>query len=256
MFLLTQTFDSANELIEVLVALLERHMTVSGEREHHAQKLDTISDWKSWGWGSVGRKVTGITGPSAPHSFQFVRRADLHETITFADLNSDNLNHISELGGVKDSEDVMCIVKNYMRDKVLSEIKCVLSAGCTSGLPDMPPNTTGRKPIPRGLQVKVCNASNKLYKSNYLSYNAHAYLTNWVTQNLPRMDRPDAYPWLSHKWTHASVAPRDPMPYDPIDEVNPVGIAPVRPAEILTPVICDEGLGEDSGDEQGILHVE
>ena len=46
------------------------------------------------------------------------------------------------------------------------------------------------------------------------------------------------------------------MPYDPIDEVNPVGIAPVRPAEILTPVICDEGLGEDSGDEQGTLHVE
>ena len=70
------------------------------------------------------------------------------------------------------------------------------------------------------------------------------------------MDRPDAYPWLSHKWTHASVAPREPMPYDPIDVVNPVGIAPVRPAEILTPVICDEGLGEHSADEKGILHVE
>lgn len=36
-------------------------------------KLDMVRDWKSW-FESLGKRITGLLGPSAPHTFEFQRR--------------------------------------------------------------------------------------------------------------------------------------------------------------------------------------
>ena len=44
------------------------------EPTREAFKLDVIRDWKSY-LACLGRKITGIAGPDAPHHFEFVRRS-------------------------------------------------------------------------------------------------------------------------------------------------------------------------------------
>lgn len=57
--------------------MINRHFFKTGMRPHEPLqvcfKLDVVRDWKGW-FECMGKRITGLLGPSAPHTFEFQRR--------------------------------------------------------------------------------------------------------------------------------------------------------------------------------------
>ena len=168
--------------------------------------------WRRKVWQqSVGQKISGITGPMAPHSFLFTQRQHLPEFLgsqTHASVEIDE-----QMPQLRHGEDVLCVIKHHMRDAEIAQVVVVLPAGTSDSVPPSPLSVASRKAIPEELQRQVCTRAKAVREQNIISNNAEAYLTNWVTGQLRHHPRPSSYPWLQHRWDQSSNIPRPPMPY-------------------------------------------
>ena len=228
MYLLRTSFDDTAELIQVLERWLRLLPTGDSAVElSTASKMDEISDWKSWGWARVGTKIAGITGPQAPHTFLLVRRCDALE---YLGQHGDAMQTIDEgpFPALPCADDVICIIKHYMRDEHLAALHRVLCHGASNMMEPSPKELVPRKDKTKQLQTTLVNVATKLAASGFISQRAKNYLVSWVSSAQSKMPRP-TYPWLQHRWGTSAAAQRTPRNYDPIVAKSrmTVSIAPV-----------------------------
>ena len=148
----------------------------------------------------------------APHSFLFTQRQHLPEFLgsqTHASIEIEE-----QLPPCRHGEDVLCVIKHHMRDSEIAQVVVVLPAGKADSMPPSPLSIAPRKAIPEELQRQVCVRAKALREHNIISNSAEAYMSNWVTGQLPHHPRPTSYPWLQHRWDQSSHIPRPHMPYD------------------------------------------
>jgi hypothetical protein len=68
--------DTVEHFMGAIKYWLENYPGRPYEKGRFVRKLDYVRDWKSWLF-AMGKTVSGIAGPQAPHWFEFVRRGGL-----------------------------------------------------------------------------------------------------------------------------------------------------------------------------------
>ena len=181
-----------------------------------------------WHHHRLNTQISGITGPRAPHSFILVQRQHLAEHLESGDTATSNIDESAHV--VKHGEDVMCVIKHHMRDKLAEQICMVLPAGITNRLPSIPETIQARKIIPLDFQRDVCRKALKVKEHGNISSTAHVFLTQWVTGALRRHPKPSDYPWLRHRWHQSSHVRRHAQPYDAVEYMSRMVVKSIPPS--------------------------
>lgn len=126
-------FHTPDDLARHLDATLRARVAARGE-DLQVSRLGTIRDWDSWSQPvrrELFNALASRDGVEAPHSFTFVRRADLTEAQAVLASRC--------AGADAHPDDVMCVVKSYMRDRSPQQPPvCAIPRGRAAGVAPSP----------------------------------------------------------------------------------------------------------------------
>ena len=198
-----------HQVVELLTGILRNNSAQNTDSEvsTYAYKLDECMDWENWfePIDDMLGVVSNLTGPTAPHYYMFVRRADLSmqlPTHSKTDIPIEDFPPAFP----RSPDDVLVIVKNRLSDDEVTQVMAVVPACMAAHTADAPTQILQRNPIDADMQRKINTVVPQLRARNLISREAADYLVGWANGTLLKHGKPE-YPWLKHRWKNVEGQP-------------------------------------------------
>ena len=217
-------FDDDVDVVERLMRLLGGlGIDAESRRSSVAYKLDEAPEWEHW-WDEVSLQMSNLTGPTAPHVFRVCLRRDLGSGTEAA---AERGVVVQPLPGLRPhGDDVVIVIKAFMSSPQVHQVITALPFHGRPGLSLQPAGLHGRRLGDDKVKGIVARRAEEAFAQRQVSAKARDYLVQWATGVRRRLPKPEAYAFLSHRWSVSEGGSALPLAYR--RGVHPVSVVRIQ----------------------------